>query len=566
MQQNPQPSSVTPTAASADAKSEQTVVENTQADGSELSVDFGLSEPDKSRLEPESPGKPIQNTGGRDNSAPVAETSSLQLSREMAVMEALRNNSSLKAQNLTPQRMVQFEQIEQAVFDPNLILEAQRSQQKTMFFFPGIGNLGETEIDQQKVGLNLNKRFSSGTQIEVSVSDQLIENSRDQSWFDALPNDLMPIEFTEDSINKQHQFRTGITVSQALLRGAKPAANLARVRQAHLDQLASDYELKGYTADMIARVETLYWEYVLATEQLEIVKESLNLAQQQADEIRKRVLVGQLAEVELPAASAEVALRRQALINVQNTRKRLRLQLWQQIYGTVAPGWDTEIEPTEKPDIPQSLPIKEGVEMHVALSKKLRPDLNQARLQLQRGKLDVELTRNGLLPRLDLFINLGKSGFAASFSDASSDWDDDQYDASVGVRLEHAMGRRKEKGMFNIAQTSLEQLQFSLENLEELSELDVRQAYLEVQRANEQIDATKATRALQEVAYRAELQKFRVGRSTTLLVNRAQRDLMSSKIDEVQAIIDLRKAVLELYRREGSLLERRGIEIDGAQA
>jgi len=566
MQQNPQPSSVTPTAASADAKSEQTVVENTQADGSELSVDFGLSEPDKSRLEPESPGKPIQNTKGRDNSAPVAETSSLQLSREMAVMEALRNNSSLKAQNLTPQRMVQFEQIEQAVFDPNLILEAQRSQQKTMFFFPGIGNLGETEIDQQKVGLNLNKRFSSGTQIEVSVSDQLIENSRDQSWFDALPNDLMPIEFTEDSINKQHQFRTGITVSQALLRGAKPAANLARVRQAHLDQLASDYELKGYTADMIARVETLYWEYVLATEQLEIVKESLNLAQQQADEIRKRVLVGQLAEVELPAASAEVALRRQALINVQNTRKRLRLQLWQQIYGTVAPGWDTEIEPTEKPDIPQSLPIKEGVEMHVALSKKLRPDLNQARLQLQRGKLDVELTRNGLLPRLDLFINLGKSGFAASFSDASSDWDDDQYDASVGVRLEHAMGRRKEKGMFNIAQTSLEQLQFSLENLEELSELDVRQAYLEVQRANEQIDATKATRALQEVAYRAELQKFRVGRSTTLLVNRAQRDLMSSKIDEVQAIIDLRKAVLELYRREGSLLERRGIEIDGAQA
>jgi len=70
---------------------------------------------------------------------------------------------------------------------------------------------------------------------------------------------------------------------------------------------------------------------------------------------------------------------------------------------------------------------------------------------------------------------------------------------------------------------------------------------------------SSATVALQEEVVRVEEEKFRVGKSTGLLVAQAQRDLLVSQIAHLDAIVDYRKALIALYRMDGSLLERRGI-------
>jgi outer membrane protein TolC len=104
-----------------------------------------------------------------------------------------------------------------------------------------------------------------------------------------------------------------------------------------------------------------------------------------------------------------------------------------------------------------------------------------------------------------------------------------------------------------------------VKNLAQLVQVDVRSAYIEVTRAKEQISATAATRALQEEKARIEAEKFRVGKSTTLLVAQAQRDLLSSRITEIETITNYLKALIELHRLEGSLLERRGIIAPGRE-
>ena len=50
-----------------------------------------------------------------------------------------------------------------------------------------------------------------------------------------------------------------------------------------------------------------------------------------------------------------------------------------------------------------------------------------------------------------------------------------------------------------------------------------------------------------------------------LLVARAQRDFVTSQITEIEAAITYLKALIELYRLEGSLLERRGITAPGRE-
>ena len=67
------------------------------------------------------------------------------------------------------------------------------------------------------------------------------------------------------------------------------------------------------------------------------------------------------------------------------------------------------------------------------------------------------------------------------------------------------------------------------------------------------------TRELQERTLEAEQQRFDVGSSTALLVAQAQRDLLESRIAEVEAVVNYRIALVRLHLAEGSLLERHGV-------
>jgi outer membrane protein TolC len=94
-----------------------------------------------------------------------------------------------------------------------------------------------------------------------------------------------------------------------------------------------------------------------------------------------------------------------------------------------------------------------------------------------------------------------------------------------------------------------------------LAELDVRLAANEVERSRQQISASRATRIAQEQTLTAEKERFDVGTSTALEVAQAQRDLLRSQITEIETIVNHRIATVKLYLAEGSLLERRGVDV-----
>jgi outer membrane protein len=111
------------------------------------------------------------------------------------------------------------------------------------------------------------------------------------------------------------------------------------------------------------------------------------------------------------------------------------------------------------------------------------------------------------------------------------------------------------------ARASVQQADAAVANLEQLVRLDVRLAVNEAERARRQITASAATRELQEETLRAETARFGVGAGTGLSVAQAQRDLLESRIAEVEAMVQYRLALIDLYLAEGSLLERRGIRL-----
>jgi outer membrane protein TolC len=196
---------------------------------------------------------------------------------------------------------------------------------------------------------------------------------------------------------------------------------------------------------------------------------------------------------------------------------------------------------------------------------RLRPDLNQARMLVQRDDLEIVKTRNGLLPKMDLFMTLGKTGYSRSFNGSYASLHERGYDALVGVNFEYPVLNRGAVATNQRAHLSRQQAAESVNNVAQLVEVDVRTAYIEVGRAMEQVAATAVTRKLQEETVRAETEKYLNSKSTVLLVALAQRDLLRSQIAEVSAVVAHLKALIEFYRLEGSLLERRGIVCPGRE-
>lgn len=515
----------------------------------------------------------------------------LRISREEAVLLALKNNKLLNIQMLTPVLRGAFEDIERSRFDTSLFTQASLGREKSEFFFPGVGTIPEdldlnprvllpspfrrnrnqdlVELPQDdnaqgsvidgersEVKAGASKRFITGTQVEVAVSNERIK-SQSETIERLILEDLQG-----SARDAQNQTRVGLTLTQALLKGGSPSANLARIQQAQADTLATQYQLRGFTQTLVAQIESLYWDYYLFKRQLEILEESVRLSEQQLHEIEERVEVGQIAETQLPAPRAELALRRQALIDARSTFEKLRLRFLQQLNPQSAEGWQRMIEIVDVPTLPA--PFTGKVEDHVQLALRHRPDLNEARMQLRSGEFQVVQTRNGLLPALNVFMTLGGSGYAGSFSDSVDNLSEgDYWDAGVGLRMDFPVRNRQSRALHLQSTTARDQRELALQNLEQLAELDVRSAFMEVKRAEEQVSATAATRGLQEAAQRAERENFLVGKSTATLLSRAQRDLVSSQIEEVRSVVNLRKALIDLYRQDGTLLEYRGITAPG---
>ncbi len=472
--------------------------------------------------------------------APPQAGGAVVLTLQDAVLMGLEHNRNFQVERLRPAISRSTEEVERAAFDPVLSGSVSRSDGlgRTTAINRSVSTTRLSgEADTTQTGIGLKQATSLGATLELNADQE-----------------KLAIDDSHDSIIKQRSW--DLTITQALLQGRGPGVTLARLRQSRLDTEISLYELQGAAETLVAQIEEGYWDLILAERSLEIYRQSLAIAKQQVDEVSERIKVGALAESEAAAAEAEAAGRYQQLVAAKATLAKARLNLLHVVNPGGQVNWQAEVKLSEAPEMP-AMEI-DTVENHVALALAKRFDLNQARLLVRRSDLEVTQTKSGLLPKLDLFISLGGSRYASAFSDQKDELDNETV-YTGGLTLELPLGNRAAKARHAAAACSLDQAGAALANMEQLVQVDVRSSYVDVEQAEAQVKAAEATVALRQKTLELEQEKFRLGRSTSLLVAQAQRDLVASQIAEAEAVVGVRKALLGLYRLEGSLLAHRGV-------
>lgn len=455
-----------------------------------------------------------------------------------AILFGLENNPTVTIQRLTPDVVNTLASEARAAFDPVIGLTGQRSEMKSLRRLGAQRTPFDLRDRRFDYSLQVSESLPTGTAVTAGVG---ITGSVSNLYTD--------------------QFTGGfdLTITQSLLRGFGPAANLAALRQARLDLEMSTFELKGVAESVVADIEKSYWDLYLTREQMAIQKKSLELAEQQLEESLERVAVGKLPVLELAAVDAEVAARKSALIDAQSQHEQARLRFLYLMNPQSETFWSIYISATDQPFIPTD--TLDALAVHDSLGLLYRADLQQAYLALEKGELDVVRTKNGLLPQLDLFIALGRTSYSETFGkQAYPNLSSPFYQVVAGINFAMPVPNRQAAARLKRAQLTREQQDMAVQNMTKMVQWDIRSAYAEIWRALQQIEATRVTRELQEKRLAAEQEKFRVGKSINYLVLQAQRDFTASQLDETRAMVAYLYALTDLYVAEGTLLERRGVE------
>lgn len=460
------------------------------------------------------------------------------LSLEEAVFSGLKNNRGLRIQRLEVDIAGAFTEIERGDFDLELFggmnyseEEASETDRATREQFSVSGNDWRAEV-------GVRRDFSTGTSVEVGVR-------ADRSVSDRAP--------------EQQSVRWGLSVRQNLLRGFGPGTNLAQLRQAEFAEAASIFELQGFAEALIADIEIGYWRWYAAIEALKVFEVGVQVAEEQLESVLYQIEVGNLPGNEAAAARAELASRRQGLIDARSDVKQRAYALSQSMDAVVDPELALDRAPSSQASAAEG--FSSDPSDRIALALQQRPEIGEAQLQLQSDRLRLVVTKNGRLPQLDFFIDLGSTGYSDTLLEAYRNSDGPSYDFTVGLTFSRAWGNRQARGRDRAARATVGQSEEALENLRNLVRLDVLLAVNEVERTLELIDATGETRLFREQTLAAEQGRFEVGTSTSFDVSRAQRDLIASQLAEINALVEHQIARVALLRSEGMLLQMRGLNV-----
>jgi outer membrane protein len=385
-----------------------------------------------------------------------------------------------------------------------------------------------------------------------------------------------------------------VSVNQPLLRGFGTGVNNRYIRITKNNQKISDLVFEQQVMATVSSVVQLYWDLASLKEDVEVRREALQAAQQLYRDNVAAASEGTLASIDVTRARAEVAHRERDL-SVSQTLVRQQAEVLKDYLTRTALDdtlTDLEIEVTDRVDAPDTQAIP-PVEELMTEAFNSRPDLAQARLQLQNSQISLKGSKNALLPELNVFARVQNNSLAGSenpiangpvltstavlasvqpnpalmggYTDGLGQLfhhDFPRYEAGLQLNLPLANRAARADAARDLLQARQQEIR--LRQLEKRAKLEITNAVLAIQQAKASFEAASRERALQQEAVAAEQEKLNVGASTTYTVMEYQGELAEARSAEISARSSFMKAETALQRALGTILTANNVSLSDA--
>ncbi|NOY52772.1 MAG: TolC family protein [Deltaproteobacteria bacterium] len=486
------------------------------------------------------------------------------LSLQACLQLALKNNLEIAIERINPAMSRQRVEQAKSDFDPvvSLTLSKDRSVRQVG---SALALPSQNEREDLKMDAGISGKWVTGTETELHfTSNRNITNS------------------IFAGLNPSYSSELILSLTQPLLKDFGISANTTALRIASNNETISQYRFADQVMRILYNVESAYWELVYAKDALQVAEKSLKRSEDFLKLTEGKVNVGLLPKVEVLYAEAEQAARKEGVISardrLQDDEDLLRRLL---NLSDMENYWEIHLVPTDSPRIE---PVKSNLTRELQEGLKHRPDLNQARMDLENRKIRFRYTRNQLLPRVDLIGSLGLSGLAGKalpqqdfqdptktvLSPFNGNYNDSlkelesggNYSYSLGIQVTYPLGNREAKSKMVLARLKKRQALFGLRDLENRVIQEIREAYRQIRTNRKRIAATEAARKLAGERLKSETRRFKLGMATSHDVLEDQEKFALAQRNELQARIDYRTSRVNLERVKGTLLAYKGIILE----
>jgi outer membrane protein len=328
----------------------------------------------------------------------------------------------------------------------------------------------------------------------------------------------------------------------------------------------SDINLESVVTQTLRNVRNAYWDLSYAINNLKAQQESLALSKQSLKDNQKRVEIGTMAPIDIVQAQAEVANNESNVIVAEAAIKQAQDALRALILDPASPDvWNVVFEPTDAPSF-DARPIDLDAAVRNALDK--RSDVRGAKNALEQSDINIKYYNNQIKPDVNAQVTYGAVGIAGtqavggrdpltglatpvefvarSFGSALGDAFSNAYPQwAFGVQIGYPFGANTAHANLARVRLEYEQAQAQLKNMQMQVTTQVRGAARNVQSSQQLVQSARASRELQEKKLEAEEKKLAAGMSSPFFVVQAQRDLSLSRTDELRAISDYNKALVD---------------------
>ncbi len=429
-------------------------------------------------------------------------------------------------------------------------------------FFSSAG-FGPITQNQQSIAAGISGQLPTGTQYNINIQQSRIDNNTFINAF-----------------NPYYNAALNVSITQPLLRNFGPGNDTRRqIQLAILSQQGTTAGTLASVSTTIAGVENAYWDLVAAWRNVAIQEDALRSAvstQQSNVRLARR---GQAAPIDAVQSATQVSTYQNNVFSALQSVSSLQNQLKSLILDDPGdPIWRANLMPTTS--VTQA-PAEPSLDAMLATAMQHRPELAQAAAQRQTAAVNARYAKNQLLPQVDLQLQYSGNGFAGNalpplggvFGTATPPpylggtygqayGNIGRFPAyTAGVMISTPIGNRTAKANYAAAKEQQRIADITTANTDQRILFDVRNALQDYESAASRLYAARAAREAQQQVYASELRKFRNGESTTFLVNQQQVTLVQTEGTELQAQTDFDKAVVELSRADGTILNANNVNI-----
>jgi outer membrane protein TolC len=465
-----------------------------------------------------------------------------------AALKALQNNLDITISRQTKESRLADIIVEQAKFDPTFSVNGQYNRTVNPLNRPVFGgtdfNLNQIRIFDQK-----------STSVTVDATQNLITGGNVDLNYSPARSNINQNVATGFLFNPAYTGGLALTLTQPLLRNAGVDITKTFIKVAQNNADVEQHVFRDRVLTVLTTVEQTYWEMVFSNENLKVAQAAMKAAEELLATNRAKAKAGIMSIVDVLQAEAAVASRVEQVLVAE---KAIRDQE-DQLRRLLNPGEDALRQDLRLTPLDQPVTVLAPISLQEAIDTAIdqRPEIVQAKRNLETSDINSKFARNQLLPTLSFQGTMGLAGLGSDYADSlNRNLSGDYYNYGAGLVLSYPLGNRSAISTYNKRQLEAKNAEATLSSVRQQIIIGVREAVRRVQTDFKRIETTRSARIMAEKQLQAEQERLKVGLTTTRFVLDFQRDLATAQGNELRAIVDYNKSLSNLSRHKATTLDR----------